>query len=38
MRHELGGSESGGVRGAVILWLLGAPGVIVLLALLLRGC
>lgn len=31
-------SQRGGLRGAAILWVLGAPGVIVLLALFARGC
>jgi hypothetical protein len=31
-------SQRGGLRGAAILWALGAPGVIVLLALFVRGC
>jgi hypothetical protein len=31
-------SQRGGLRGAAILWALGAPGIIVLLALFARGC
>ena len=31
-------SQAGGLRGAAIMWLLGAPAAIVILALFMRGC
>jgi len=38
MRNIFGGSEEGGLRGSLLLWLLGVPIPVIVLLSVLRGC